>query len=148
MIADRIKNAHFYKGVGRGIETALDFLQDTDFVNISPGKYQFDDEIFYIIAEYKSKPFEEAKFEAHRKYIDLQYVVSGREAIGYRHISLLEEIVPYNEEKDIILYAGDPDMIKLEAGNFMLLFPEDGHKPGVSIVGSEAVKKVVVKIPV
>ena len=54
----------------------------------------------------------------------------------------------YNEEKDIILYAGDPDMIKLEAGNFMLLFPEDGHKPGVSIVGSEAVKKVVVKIPV
>ena len=83
MIIDKIENAHLYKGLSKRIEKAFEYIRATDLKNIKPGKYEIDGEnIFALISEYKTKSEQEGKLEAHRKYIDVQYVISGEEIDG------------------------------------------------------------------
>jgi YhcH/YjgK/YiaL family protein len=97
--------------------------------------------------EYNSKLPEQGKWEAHRRYIDLQYITVGTERIGYAHLSRLAQ-GDYNLEKDFLALTGTGDFVTLSAGDFMLLFPEDAHMPGMAVDAPIPVKKVVVKIAV
>jgi biofilm protein TabA len=97
--------------------------------------------------EYISKLPEQGKWEAHRRYIDLQYVALGTERIGYAHLSRLTQ-GDYNPDKDFQALSGDGDFVILSAGDFMLLFPEDAHMPGMAVGDPVQVKKVVVKIAI
>lgn len=102
MIIDKIENAHLYKGLGNRIEKAFEYINNTDLKKITPGKYETDDEnIFALINEYKTKLESEGKLEAHRKYIDVQYVISGEELIGYTPLGNQIILEPYKEENDV-----------------------------------------------
>ena len=148
MIVDKISNAELYFAMGDMIKKALLFLKDTDFSAVEPGKYDLNDGIFYIAAEYETKPETEAKCESHQKYLDIQFIREGSEIIGYKHIDNLQPSTEYDSERDIILYSGSTDAIVMNAGSFMILYPEDGHRPGVQIMQPSAIKKIVVKVPV
>jgi len=149
MIVDNLKNAGLYYGVMENIKKALVFLQQTDFSEIQCGKYFLNDEkMHYIVSEYETKPIEESIFEAHIKNIDIQYLANGAEAVGYNNIDNLNETESYDDEKDVIFYRGEGDMLTLTKDNFMILFPEDGHMPGVRIKKPGRVKKIVIKVPV
>jgi YhcH/YjgK/YiaL family protein len=106
--------------------------------------------VFAIVQEYFTK--EESVYEAHKKYIDLQYIVSGEEIIYVSDISEVQECVEsYDETKDIAFYqtAQSCRKVKLEKDTFVILFPNDAHKPCISVCGNPSeVRKVVVKIPV
>lgn len=130
-------------------EAAYKFLSESDFNNMELKEYQLSPNGTYAnISEYETK--DSAHFESHKKYIDIQYLSSGEE---YVEISPIEnenkvEVTSYNEEKDYLLFDTDhssPHLLNTK--NFLVLFPSDGHKPGMKTENNEMVRKIVVKIP-
>ena len=147
MIIDKIANARLYKGLSKRIEKAFEYIKATDLKNIKPGKYEIDGEnIFALISEYKTKSEQEGKLEAHRKYIDVQYVISGEEQMGYVPLNGQQILEPYKEENDIVFFTGDKSFTKVTTGMFAIFFSEDVHMPGIMIKESLPVKKLVIKV--
>lgn len=147
MIIDSIKNARIYFGIAPGIEKALKWLESQDFSSLVPGRYEIEgDEIFAMVQDYETVPKEEKRWEAHRKYIDVQFIASGTELMGFSNIVSLETVEEYNDEKDITWLEGEGDFATAEAGNFVILFPHDAHMPGCAVGKPELVRKVVVKV--
>ena len=148
MIVDELKNAAQYYALGAGIEKALRYLQGTDFNQVAPDRYDLDgDAVYALVQEYDSKPKSEGFWEAHHAYLDVQYVASGIEHMGYRPVEGMEAN-PYDEEKDFYTLEGEGEFYTLRAGYFTILKPQDAHMPGMAIDASQPVKKVVVKVRV
>jgi len=147
MIIDKIENSLLYQGLGERISKAFEYIIKTDLKNLKPGRYEIDGEnIFALISEYKTKREEEGKLEAHRKYIDVQYVISGEELMGYAPLSSQQILEPYKEENDIIFFKGEKLFTKVSSGMFAIFFPEDVHMPGISTGKISDVKKLVIKV--
>ena len=131
-------------------DKAFAWLNNTDLAAIQPGKYKIDgDHVYASVAEGATKNMEETRWEAHQKYIDIQYVVKGREKIGVAPFSKAVSIDPFNVEKDVGFYEIPEAGCKYytaEPGTFFIFFPQDAHRPGIGVKGNESVKKVVVKI--
>lgn len=147
MILDSLKNAHLYTNVSERIALGLKYLQETDLAALEPGKYEIDGtNVFAAVSAYDSRTLDLGKWEAHKKYIDIQYIVSGAEKMYYANISNMVETTEYNEAKDIMFYKGEGDALTVSAGNFAIFFPEDVHMPNIAVDSPAAVKKVVVKV--
>ncbi|HEY7751246.1 MAG TPA: YhcH/YjgK/YiaL family protein [Ignavibacteriaceae bacterium] len=147
MIIDKFENINLYKNIHSGINLAFDYIRKNDFKNIKPGKYEIDgQEVFALISEYQSKPEAEGKLEAHKKYIDVQYVISGEELMGYSPLGNQTILAPYKEENDIIFYSGEKSFTKVSAGMFAIFFPGDVHMPGIKTETPSFVKKLVIKV--
>ena len=84
--------------------------------------------------------------EAHRKYIDIQYLLSGEEAIGVGAVSDMTEEVSAKPDGAVWFYHGPLSQIKLGSGSFAVLFPQDAHAPGIAVGAPAPVRKVVVKV--
>lgn len=147
MIFDQLKNAHIYFALGERIQKALEYLKTTDFSNIEPGKYEIDgDNIYSVVSQYDTKPITAGKWEAHKKYADIQCVIEGKEKIGYSFSNKMIVTQEYNESKDIMFLKGEGNFLIVDPGYFTILFPSDIHMPGIAINISTPVKKVVVKV--
>lgn len=151
MIFDSAKNLDFYRNLG--IEgryaKAVDFLKNTDLENLANGKYEIDGKDVYAnVMEYTTIPWEEAKYESHHDYTDIQYMIKGSEVLTYAPTDALNVSVPYNEAKDCVLYdnANPGVQAVVKAGEYMIFNPWDGHKPKAAAGEPAPVKKVVVKI--
>lgn len=131
-------------------EAALKFMKESDFNSMATGKYDLaDDGTFATVSDYTTKDLDTAYYEAHRKYIDIQYVPSGKEYIGLTTMENIDTITqPFDAEKDIEFFQKpDDNMLLADANKFFVFFPSDGHKPCIKVDGNEKVRKVVVKIP-
>lgn len=149
MIVDTIKNISIYSNLSGRIFKGLEILEDPNLLNKEDGKYEVEgDNIFYLVQRYKTKKSSEAKFEAHRKYIDIQAVLKGKEIIGYTHINNLKENTPYKEDIQFFETPDDFNEIKLTEGMFAVLFPEDAHMPTCDYNEQTDVLKIVVKIKI
>ena len=148
MIFDTLKNVDNYEGLGR-VYTALKFLSETDFNKIDLGRYELDgDNIFYMVQSYDTDP-DKTISEAHRKYIDIQYMVEGEEIIGVGDISCDKVLTEAKEENDVWFYNCKTEPLTLSAGKYMVLYPNDLHCPGVATNGTAMTcRKVVVKVKV
>lgn len=128
MIVDNIKNAHLYFGLGKGIEQALKFLIDYDGKANEKADIFVNDGVMVKCRPYTTKPASECAFEAHEKYADIHFVVSGCECIGYAPINMLT-ITNKNPDKDMVYLEGNEVNVPLNAGDFMITFPQDAHMP-------------------
>ncbi|MCL5104375.1 MAG: YhcH/YjgK/YiaL family protein [Armatimonadetes bacterium] len=147
MIVDNISNAGLYFGLGKGIESGLKFLQTQDISKLGLGKHVIDgDDCFALVMEYDSKPVEQGIWEAHRRYIDIQFVVKGTERIGYANIGDLAVSKEYDEANDGVLFTGEGDSVTLSSGAFAIYYPHDGHMPSLAVDKPARVRKVVVKV--
>jgi YhcH/YjgK/YiaL family protein len=104
--------------------------------------------VFADVTEYVTVPWEEAKYETHHNYTDIQYMISGSETMTYARIDELTEKVPYDEEKDVVFYGNENPGLKVvvKAGEYMIFKPWDGHKPRVAVSEPAMIKKVIIKI--
>ena len=149
MVSDQIKNAKLYYGLGEKIKVGLQYLEINDLSNVEPGKYEIDGQnIFVIVSEYNSKSLDDAKTENHKNYIDIQFIIQGREHMGFVPYKGQSESVAYNPEKDVAFYQCETSLIEYNKGDFAIFFPEDLHQPGVGVHAPEAVKKAVIKVKV
>jgi YhcH/YjgK/YiaL family protein len=148
MILDKIGNRSRYRSLGSGIERALDYLAETDFSALQDGVQQSDvEEIVAIIATYDTEPESARRFEAHRRCIDVQYILAGREIIYWSPTAELTPECDYSDEKDVVFLSGDVRArLQLTPGSFVLFYPEDAHKPNCAWNDPARVRKVVVKV--
>lgn len=147
MIIDKISNLKLYKNIPNYV---LEFVENlTNEKHI--GRYDIFDECYANIETYNTKPFELAKYEIHKKYIDIQILLSGKERIYYKNLSDLRSITNFNEEKDIAFLEDKIDkekFVTLDSTNFALIFPHEAHAPQIfSSEISQEVKKAVIKLP-
>ncbi len=147
MIADIIENAQNYYNLGKNFEKGFEFLKTTDLKNLENGRYEIDgDNIFVSIQDYQTKQENEGKFEAHKKYADIQFIIKGEEKIGYTNIKNCTPTTFYDDTNDIIFLDGTGDFIKAKENTFLVFFPQDAHMPCISVNNPEYVKKAVVKV--
>jgi YhcH/YjgK/YiaL family protein len=148
MILDRIENAHLYYRVHKHFQQAFEYIASIDIHTIPVGRHEIDGANLYaLVQEYDTKRKEQGKWEAHRRYIDLQYVVQGAEGFGYANIHHLQQ-GEYDAAKDFLPLQGEGDLITVKSGSFILLMPEDAHMPGMAIGEPAPIRKIVLKIAV
>lgn len=132
------------------LRKGLEYLAATDFSKVAAGKYEIaGSDIYASVSEYTTDLKENKKLEAHVKYIDIQYIISGAENIGF---DVLTDALAVKEdklaEKDVIFYQTVPNEtdLKLTAGMYAIFFPWDVHRPGCAAGAPGPVRKVVVKV--
>jgi YhcH/YjgK/YiaL family protein len=151
MIFDKLTNANQYIKMNDKFKLAFDFLNNTDLKTIEDGSYEIlGKEIYANVQSLQTKPIEEKKWEVHRKYIDIQLVVSGKEKMGYGILDDFREVtVPYSDEKDVeFLDGSEYNFVDVKAGNFVIFYPTDVHAPMLAVDEVEDIKKVIVKIAI
>lgn len=151
MILDTIENSSLYANVNPLIEKAFHYIKKTDFNQMELGKHIIDgDSLFALLMEYDTKDIVDCKLESHKKYIDVQYIISGSELIGVAPLTGQVPSINYDAADDIAFYDNNvSSMIKLDAGCFAIFFPTDTHMPCLHINNKPGkVKKVVIKVKV
>jgi YhcH/YjgK/YiaL family protein len=150
MILDSLAHSAQYAAIHPLFPQAFDYLRQFDAAT-PDGKYELDDKQLYaVVQRYETAPKEAKKWEAHRVYADIQYIVSGTEQIFYAPTPTLQTSVPYNDTKDVELFA--PDSVKnassliIPGGFFGVFFPQDAHQPGCFVNQPEQILKVVIKV--
>jgi YhcH/YjgK/YiaL family protein len=134
------------------LQKALAYLKNTDFSNVKPGQFAIDgDRLYGMLNEYQTEPKNKRRPEAHRKHIDVQYIVSGQELIGYtRLVEGLTVLEDRMADWDVIHYADVPNETDLlmTAGMYAIFFPWDVHRPNCAKGAAQPVRKVVLKVAV
>lgn len=146
MILDTLKNAGMYYCLGEKIEKGLKYLQETDLFALKEGRNDIEDGLFGMVSSYDTKPLEEGFWEAHRKYVDIQYVFAGAERMGYANIDSLTTSKPYDESSDFHGLDGDGDLVTVHEGEFALFTPQDAHMPGLVVDSPKNVRKIILKV--
>lgn len=149
MIFDHKSNLSSYRGLSKNFATAIDFLMNTDLESLPLGPVEIDGkEVYANVLEYETVPWHETTYEAHENYTDIQYIISGSEAMTYAEKSTLIVKEEYNAEKDIAFYTNDIRGIDFptNAGWYCIFMPQDAHKPKPMNGVPVHVKKVVVKV--
>lgn len=132
------------------LKEAVDYLLKLDFGNLSLGRHVVNEKFFYNVIEYKTTNDMSVPYESHKKYIDIQILVSGEELMQVDDISHLRICDEYNEQKDCTFYqASDNNSgVVFRPGSVLILYPKDAHR-SVAFNGNEVnVKKIVGKLSV
>lgn len=147
MILDNIKNLNLYSFSNPGIIRAFDFIMKSDFENLPDGRYDIDgDNVYALVNTYDTKERKDCFPEAHKKYIDVQFVAKGKELMGYLPFNGQKVYKEYDSEKDFMLFDAEPSFIRLTENMFAILLPDDLHMPGIKDEVVAPVRKVVVKV--
>ena len=150
MIIDRLENASKYYCLGSEIEKALKFLADTNLSSLAAGRHELGNGSYVSVSEYTSKRPEESLPEYHEKYLDVQFLVTGREKLGFTPDTGNYEVAERYDERDLIFVKDveNEGFITSTPGCFCVFFPTDIHRPQVADGDPMRVRKVVVKASV
>ncbi|MCK5114297.1 MAG: YhcH/YjgK/YiaL family protein [Phycisphaerae bacterium] len=147
MIYDKFANAHLYAAPETALGKALKFAADFD-PETPDGRIEIDgDKMYAILNTYDTNPSEDLSFEAHRRHIDVQVLLSGAEDIDVsQDLDDMEVIQQYSEDSDAGLYDTQKNWstVVLTPGTFVVFYPDDAHRPGIG--DGSSVRKLVVKI--
>lgn len=153
MIVDKIQNYAKYARLPAPLYRAIEYIGSTDFSHVESGQYELDGKrMISIVNRYQTKTPDQAVWESHRKYIDVQFVAGGHERFGYVPLTNAPPVsVPYDDARDVMFYEHGIDTFDAPAGTFMIFYPDDVHAPGLAAgvppTPAEVVK-VVVKVAV
>ncbi|MBR4880872.1 MAG: YhcH/YjgK/YiaL family protein [Clostridia bacterium] len=150
MIIDKIFNLDRYLCLHPDFIKVKEVAQKFSDPALEPGKYQIDgDRVFAVVQGYDTKEAQADKFENHRKYIDIQYIVAGCEQIHVKEMSGLTVDFPFDEPHDYEFYKTPESYVncELEAGDFAIFYPGESHRPGVMTErGAAPLRKVIFKV--
>lgn len=150
MIFSNISVMNKYDYLEDKFRLAYEWLKNTDLASLPVGSYPIlYDSVVANVQEYTTFPADQASFETHEKYFDIQYVVSGREQFGVCKREGLK-LKEHRIEDDLLFYE-EPELsgtILMEAGDVIVVAPEDAHKPRCLAGEPCKVKKVVIKVAV
>jgi len=148
MIIDTLDHAPLYEPLHPGFKAAFDFLRGADAQSLADGRTEIDgDRLFALTQSYETRPVQGGALEAHRKYIDIQFVISGEEHIGYAPLGATPyPMDAFDTAKDIGFFHGDASFVNISAGMFAIFFPHDAHLPGRHLATPTRVTKVVLKV--
>jgi YhcH/YjgK/YiaL family protein len=148
MIYDRFENLTLYCQPGTRLYRALVYARDVDR-RAEDGRTDLDgDRLYASVATNETGPREERRFEAHRKYIDVQVLLEGEENIDVSLERNLPVVETYDETRDVLFLAPPQQVASLpmRPGFFAVFFPHDAHRPGCHLEGRCRVRKIVMKV--
>ena len=151
MIFSSIKNGDTFESYPKAIQTALDYLKSHDFANMEPGDYEIQGrDIYAQVFDAVTVEADSKHAESHEKYLDVQYLVSGKERLGFTKNTGNYKVKEHIKERDLIFYESveDEGYIESRPGCFCVFFPSDIHRPEVISGESMKLRKVVVKVSV
>lgn len=150
MIVTDIKHIDHQVSMTSSIKKAIAFLRRPDIHLLADGKVDIDgQQVFALIQRYDTLIADVPKFEYHRKYIDIQHVVSGTEVIGWAPADRITITEAYDMDKDICfgtVPTSEMTSVYLHAGQLAVFYPEDGHAPKLAVSAPSHVLKIVVKV--
>ncbi len=147
MIKDILEKSYIYENISDNLKEGFNWLKTNNLKEMPDGKYSIKNtEIYANIQTYETK--DDALFEAHKDYIDIQYMINGEEVCGVDNYDHCTMATDYDKAKDIEFLNGseNADNYILRTGEFLVFFPQDAHKPAIKNKKNALVKKVVVKV--
>ncbi|MBI3592423.1 MAG: YhcH/YjgK/YiaL family protein [Nitrospirae bacterium] len=149
MILDSLDNFNKYLCLHQDFIDAAGFIGRQDLAELPQGKYEIGSRgVFALVSEYETKEIPQCFIECHRRYIDIQFLLTGREKIGVCNKKNCTEEA-YDEGRDFQKLHGEIGFVNLTLGLFAIFFPHDGHMPQTQYADKpETVKKIVIKVPV
>lgn len=151
MIKNSLKYTKNYYNLSEKIKIGLEYLENNNLKDTPNGKYEIlGQDVFINVQDYNSKPEVQGKWEAHRKYIDIQFMIKGSEKIGVGEIQDYQTTEPYSDENDVEFLKTDKpqQFITMDENDYIILYPHDVHMPQICINEPSYVKKAVLKISV
>ena len=147
MIHARLQDASAYRGIHPRLDKALELLTPEYLGTVTTQRRELEGrDLFVTRYEYETVPEAETFFEAHRAYVDIQLLTQGRERVAISPAETLEE---FEQHGDFWGYHGENQQcLVLKPGDFLVVFPGEGHRLKIAVDGPEAVSKVVFKIRV
>ncbi len=135
------------------LEKALHALLELRAQDLPDGRVEVDgDRIYALVQSYTTLPAtDDAKYEAHRNYIDIQYIASGCEAMGWADLARMQVTKAYNAEKDVangVCPLSVGTLVKVNAGEAAVFFPSDAHAPKLAAGDPAPLRKIVMKVKV
>jgi biofilm protein TabA len=147
MIFDRLDQAELYRGLSPGIAHAFDYLRTTNLQHLPLGRVEIDGEsLFAIVIDEPTRNRSDCKWESHRRYQDIQYVVDGEEVMGFAALDQMSVAEPFENGSDYAFYNGEGQYVTVGAGWFTLFMPHDVHRPSMAVNMPARVRKVVIKV--
>ena len=147
MVIDTLENSSRYENLHPRFKAAFAFLKRSDISTLALGRTEIEgSSLFALTQEYETKPIQEGKLEAHKKFIDIQLILEGEEFMGYAPLAEQTVAKPFDPDKDIGFYDGEAWFTRFRKGMFAIFFPQDAHLPGRHSDKPSKVKKIVLKI--
>ncbi|HWP67684.1 MAG TPA: YhcH/YjgK/YiaL family protein [Rectinemataceae bacterium] len=152
MISTQLETISRYKGLSPNLDRAIRWLEAGGLESFPEGRVEIDGgKVYALVQRYPTKALGDCRYEAHRNYIDIQLLLSGREIIQVRTVGGLDILEPYKPDIEFFKTppAGTAHEMLLQAGTALILYPEDAHRPCIAVGGiSEPAHKIVVKVAV
>ena len=148
MIFDVLDNATRYFPLNSGFKKAFEFLKQADLDKLPIGQHEIDEKrVFAIVAKDEGRNKEHAQLETHNEYIDIQFVLSGTDNMGWKAKSSCNQVFrDYDKKNDLQFFADKPDIwLSTNPGMYAIFFPEDAHMP---LISSGKIHKVIVKVAI
>ncbi|HXK62552.1 MAG TPA: YhcH/YjgK/YiaL family protein [Acidobacteriota bacterium] len=147
MILDKIHNLALYEKLNPLFPVAFDYLRKTSFADVQPGRYEIQgSDVYALVQEYTTRPRSQGRWEAHRNYIDLQFMQRGNELMGVANLGDLKPLNDYDAVKDAEHLEGEGVFLVVPEAYFVIFGTEDAHMPCLEAGQANTVKKVVLKI--
>ena len=144
---DEMVFAMQYKANQSYWDKAFAFMKKHNLEAMPVGKYPIDgDHVFASITDDSTKDFDKTNWESHRKYIDLQYVIQGKEMIGVCPVNKAVLTNPYDSKRDAANYSAKGTIYSATPDTFFIFFPSDAHRPSITPGGNKVDKKLVIKV--
>lgn len=148
MIFGNIKDEKYYDFLPENLKKCFKYMKEHDLSTLEKGSYEIEGkELFVNIENYDTVTRQERFWEAHRKYIDIHVILSGRECIDVNFIDNMKTL-SYEEDKDFAMLEGDKNSTVdlVNKGDFLICYPQDVHRTAVMYDKSEKIKKAIFKI--
>ena len=150
MIVSDLDHAVQQANLTESLRKAFEFLQQTRGKDLPDGRTEIDGTTVYALVQSYQTRAENVNptFEAHQRYVDVQYLVSGQEIIGWAPLDRVSTTMPYDKEKDALLgkVPGEYTPVRLAPGQLVVLYPNDAHAPGLADGEPSPAKKIIVKV--
>ena len=147
MIVDGINNSKLYLGINKDFEKVFNVLKALN-KETPEGKIVIDEGNVWVNVQYfgDKEPSADPKFEEHRKFIDIHYIVCGEEKFGYSNLDRLTVVDPYDEKRDVEFSKGEINTLVLKSGDFLVTYPDDAHIPNMVKLSNGIMVRAVAKI--
>ncbi len=145
MVLDQLTHHTLYHSLHARFATAFDFLLQPNLDQLETGTHMLEEEkLTAIVAREQGRTVSAGKLEAHQRFIDIQYLISGNESIGWAPAQNLTPIVPYDATRDLIFFNEPPQTtLQLRPADFTIFWPGDAHLP---LVGTGSIHKIILKV--
>ena len=139
------KDLNRYESIIPGLKEAMEVVEGLE--NLEPATYPLACGGRVLVQNITTKSAEGALLEAHKNFLDIQYVPTATETMGWAPLETLTNAKPYNDVKDVWHFEGSFDMVDIRPGYCYVVYPEDAHAPGIHRDEPKEYKKIIVKLP-